>query len=297
MRRPGCQTHSEVESEVWPGEMSTTTYRLNGDKLSSQPGLDAQGLNGTSRRLPSGAYTTFRTYNANRVLCLDVHLDRLETSARLLGFPLSVDRLLLRRGLSRVLLRHAYSESRLRVTLALPAGDVFITIEPFTPLAETVYHSGVRAVTRTMHRHLPRAKNTDFIVPSREMKHALPPDVFEVFMCASSGEISEGFTSNFFAVKGGVLYTAGAGVLEGITRRIVLDIAPRVIPVHLKPIHRQELGRLEEAFLTSSSRELVPVVEIDGQPIGIGRPGPVTSRLLHRYRAFVRRVAQPLSDD
>jgi len=277
--------------------MSTTTYRLSEGKLTSEPGFEAQGLNGTSRKLPSGAYTTFRTYNANRVLCLDVHLDRLETSARLLGYQLSVDRIVLRQGLRQAILRHAYPESRLRVTLALPAGDVFITIEPFTPLAEIVYQNGVRGVTRTMHRSLPRAKNTDFIVPSREMKHALPPDVFEVFMCTTSGEILEGFTSNFFAVKGGVLCTAGVGVLEGITRLIVLDIAPRVIPVHLKPIRRQELGDVTEAFLTSSSRELVPVVEIDGQPIGMGRPGPVTSRLLRRYRAFVRRVAKPLSDD
>lgn len=277
------------------GNVPAQTYQITGAAITPEPGLQEGGVNGASRRLPPGAYTTFRTYGGNRVLCLGVHLDRLQTSARLLGHNVSLDRKALRRALADVVSLGGFPESRLRVTLALPAGTTFATITPFVPVAESVYRTGVHTVTRTMQRDRPKAKSTAFIAPSRHLKQALPPQVFEVLMCLPNGEILEGLTSSFFAVQDGVLHTAGEGVLEGITRRIVLDIAPRILPVQLVPCRRADLGAVAEAFITSSSREVVPVVEIDGRPVGTGTPGPVTRRLLHRYRAFVRRVAQPLT--
>jgi len=212
----------------------------------------------------------------------------------LLGSAATLDRPALRRALARIIARHGYPESRLRVTWAVPAGTIYCTISRFAPLSPEVYRAGVRCITRTMQRERPLAKDTGFIAPSRKLKKTLPDRVFEVLMCTPSGEILEGLTSNFFAVQEGVLYTAGEGVLEGVTRRIVLAIAPRVLPVTQVPPSREEIPAMREAFITSSSREIVPVVQIDGQRIGSGRPGPTTGRLLRRYRAFVRYAAQPV---
>ncbi|NOZ05257.1 MAG: hypothetical protein GXP41_02740 [Chloroflexi bacterium] len=281
--------------QLAPGSVPAKTYRLDGDVPTPFPEVAGGGLNGASRSLPQGAYTTFRTYFGDRVLCLDVHLARLESSARLLGSEATLDRRTLCRALTRIIAGHGYPESRLRITWAVPAGTMYCTISRFEPLSPEIYRTGVRCITRTMQRDRPLAKDTGFIAPSRQLKKTLPDRVFEVLMCTPSGEILEGLTSNFFAVQGDVLYTAGEGVLEGVTRRIVLSIAPRVLPVTQVPPSRDEISAMREAFVTSSSREIVPVVEIDGQRIGRGRPGPMTGRLLRRYRAFVRYAAQPVA--
>ncbi len=289
---PGPDVGADGQAATW--NVPAKTYRLDGDVPVALADVAEGGLNGASRSLPQGAYTTFRTYFGDRALCLDVHLARLESSARLLGSEATLDRRALCHALTRIIAWHGYPESRLRATWAVPAGTMYCTISRFEPLSPEVYRAGVRCITRTMQRDRPLAKDTGFITPSRQLKKRLPDRVFEVLMCTPSGEILEGLTSNFFAVQGDVLYTAGEGVLEGVTRRIVLSIAPRVLPVTQVPPSRDEIPAMREAFITSSSREIVPVVEIDGQRIGRGRPGPITARLLRRYRAFVRCAAQPV---
>jgi len=286
---PAYQDVLETGSDV-----QTKTYWLEGGEPIPVEGIAEGGLNGASHNLPHGAYTTFRTYRRDRVLCLDVHLDRLESSARLLGSRETLDRESLCRAIAEIIALHRYPESRLRVTWAVPSGTLYGTISLFTPLAPEVYRFGVRCITCTMQRERPRAKDTKFISPSRQLKRMLSADVFEVIMCTPAGEMLEGLTSNFFAVRDGVLFTAGDRVLEGVTRRILLTIAPRFLTVRLTPIRRQHLVDVTEAFITSSSRELVPVVKIDDQVIGNGKPGVITQRLLRRYRAFVRRMALPV---
>ena len=96
-----------------------------------------------------------------------------------------------------------------------------------------------------------------------------------------------------FAVKEGVLHTAGEGVLEGITRSIVLEEAAQILPIRLEPVRLADLPSLSEAFITSASREVVPVVSVDGVPIGRGQPGPIARDLLDRYRQRVRQEIAP----
>ena len=108
----------------------------------------------------------------------------------------------------------------------------------------------------------------------------------------SQGRILEGISSNFYAVLKGVLRTAGEGVLEGITRHIVLQEAADVISIDYHPIRASDLTQVGETFITSSSREVMPVVQIDAQIIGAGRPGPVSQTLLKKYRAYLERGAE-----
>jgi len=271
-------------------------YQLEGSVPIPAEDIQAESLNGASQQLPPGVYTTFRTYFGNRALCLGVHWDRLEHSARLLGSQNVLRRRQLQQAVAEIVARHGFPESRLRITWALPSGTLYGAVSPFTPLAPEVYRYGVQCITQTMQREQPKAKNTNFIAPSRQLKRTLSPDLFEVIMCTPEEEMLEGMTSNFFAIREGLLYTAGRGVLEGVTRRIVLSIARHVLPVQTTPLHRLDLNRVSEPFITSSSRELVPVVKIDDFEIGNGRPGPITKRILRRYRAFVRYAARPLRD-
>jgi len=93
-------------------------------------------------------------------------------------------------------------------------------------------------------------------------------------------------------VLGGVLRTASEGVLEGVTRGIVLAAATDLLPVELRPARLADLPAASEAFITSSTREVVPVVAIDGRRIGHGRPGAVTGALLARYRDHLAHAAE-----
>jgi branched-subunit amino acid aminotransferase/4-amino-4-deoxychorismate lyase len=95
-------------------------------------------------------------------------------------------------------------------------------------------------------------------------------------------------------VLAGELRTAHEGILPGISRLIVLEIAPPILAVNERPIHTIEIGQVSEAFLTSSSRGIVPVVEIDGITLGAGIPGPMTLKLREAYQAWVADHLQEL---
>ncbi|UCG22991.1 MAG: aminotransferase class IV, partial [Chloroflexota bacterium] len=163
-----------------------------------------------------------------------------------------------------------------------------IGLFPFDPVPEAAYRSGVSvAIADRLTRELPKAKLAQF---ARERRSYLVdnPDVYECLMLDPDGFILEGTTSNFYAVKGGVLWTAGSGVLEGIARRIVLNVAEDLaIPVRLEAVHIDEVGRLDECALSSSSRAIVPIVNVAGQVVAGGRPGPLARRLLSAYNEYV----------
>jgi branched-chain amino acid aminotransferase len=111
---------------------------------------------------------------------------------------------------------------------------------------------------------------------------------YEYLLLDSAGRILEGTGTNFWAVRDGVVYTAGEGVLEGITREILLQLIGELgISLRLEAVDSGDIASLDEAALSGSSRALLPVVTIDGQTVGDGRPGPIMRRLLAAYNAFV----------
>jgi branched-chain amino acid aminotransferase len=251
------------------------------------PTLDAVSLH-----LPNGAYTTLRTYDADRIIGLSAHLQRLIESSALLQRSYPIDLISLRSALRDVIAREGRPALRVRITVPLDVADIFISVEPFEVYPAEFYQHGVRCATTPISRHTPLAKSTDFIAPSRESKAAFEPDIHELLMVNRAGEILEGTSSNFYAVIAGVLRTAGEGVLEGITRRIVLQEAASVIPIEYRPVTVRELDRVTEAFITSSSREVMPVIQLDEHVIGNGEPGAITQTLLAKYRAELARNAE-----
>ncbi|MBO9308856.1 MAG: aminotransferase class IV [Chloroflexi bacterium] len=242
---------------------------------------------------PEGVYTITRTFNRDHVLMLDEHLDRLEESARLENIPLRLDRAALRAALRTLIERGGYPESRFRITVPRARPDhLYLSVEPFTPLPAELIQQGVRVATVPLARRNPAAKTTDWM--SQRKAAALPEGVYEGVLVSPDGLLLEGLSSNFYAVMGGVLRTAGEGVLSGIARRALLALAPNYLPVRLEPIHKAELGAVEEAFLTSASRGVVPIVAIDGQVIADGRPGAQTMRLREAYEEWAQAHLTPL---
>jgi branched-chain amino acid aminotransferase len=240
-----------------------------------------------SAALPTGAYTTLRTYGGRRVLRLGQHLRRLEESVALQGRPASIVVESARRGLSLALDEVANPESRLRLTFAPPR--LFVSVEAFVPLPARLYEEGVACRTLGVRREQPHAKDTRFIQTASSAYDQLPPGVEEGLILGDDDTILEGLSSNFFALVAGTLRTEEERALPGVTRSLVLDVARLLLPVELRAVRRDDLPDVEEAFLTSVSREVLPVVTIDDRDVGGGRVGTTTREL---QRGFARLVAE-----
>jgi branched-chain amino acid aminotransferase len=255
-------------------------------------------LDGLTLELPEGAYTTLRTYRQSYALDLEMHFRRIEESLARAGVPLTLPRSELRKALRGILV-NAGTEGDQRVRMLVPLQPkpavCYILVEPLKVPESQMYQEGVWAVTRFMHRERPEAKLSAFILQTASIRQTLllsDPHVNEVLMVDEDGRILEGFSSNFFAIQNGVLRTAGKGVLPGITRAFVLAEAQRAgYPTIFRAITIDELKDIDEAFITSASRGVLPVVRIDDQWIGSGKPGPITKTL---GCLFERRVEQEI---
>ncbi len=267
-----------------------TTYEVVGDAL--RPYGQSPSLAGVADALPHGAYTTLRAYGGRRVLRLEQHVQRLQESVLLQGTPAPLERSAVRTALAAVLRATGSAESRVRITFAPPR--LFVSVEPFAPLPEALYREGVACALVPIQRTNPRAKDTSFIPTADEAYRALPPGVHEGLMRGEGGEILEGLSSNFFAVLKGELRTEGERALAGVTRALVLEVAQGLLPVSLRPVSVDQLPEVEECFITSVSREILPVVRVEGRPIAGGRPGPVTRELRAGWAALVEREAEAL---
>jgi branched-chain amino acid aminotransferase len=249
-------------------------------------------LSASSAALPEGAYTTLRTYGRRRVLHLARHVARLEQSVVLQGNPGRVDAQALRAALAAALNATPFEESRLRVTFAPPR--LFVAVERFEALPARFYEEGVACVTLELQRQTPHAKDTRFIATAQRAHARLPPGVEEGLLVAGDGSLLEGLSSNFFALFDGRLHTERERVLPGITRSAVLAVAADAAPIDEHAVHRRDLPRVSEAFITSVSRGVLPVVRIDGGEVGSGRVGPVTAAVMAGFAAVVEREAEAL---
>jgi branched-chain amino acid aminotransferase len=245
--------------------------------------------------LALGAYTVLRTFEHNKFLNLAEHLNRLIQSLQLMGIEERLDVAGLRQALHTVCTDYPFVDMRVRIDVlpapALAMGTesrVLVALMPFSPLPPDDYERGVVVgFAAGLQRHNPLAKVANFAVARQKVLDEGNP-VFERLLVDPDGRILEGTSSNFYGIREGVLYTAGAGVLPGVTRQTMLALADALgIPIKLEAVRIDEVVHLSEAALSSSTRGLVPVIRIGGQTIGDGRPGPICRRLMTAYETHV----------
>jgi branched-chain amino acid aminotransferase len=255
--------------------------------------LEANSLDALTRQLPDsdGYYSTFRTFDGcRRVLGLTAHLRRLYGPVPV---P-EVSESFLRRQLLTLLEPYRPNEARVRLIMT-KQGQVYLASEPLRLLPREVYENGVRLETTELQRDHPRLKSTAFIAASdSERKHIAQEGIFEALLVKNE-KILEGMTSNFFYVSDNILYTARDDILLGITRQTVIELARgRGVEIKYKPLKRDQISSIAEAFITSSSRGIVPVIQIDKTTIGQGRPGAVTMELSAAYDQYVIENAEKI---
>jgi branched-chain amino acid aminotransferase len=258
----------------------------------------SQTLDEISSQLPNGVYTTFRTFGHNKTLPLEPQFRRLEESAALLNKPVSLDRNLIKEALREVVLLCHEQEMRIRITLDLSdnLADIYISVEPLSTPKMEEYKKGVTVVTQKAKRDNPKAKRTSFLACAETIRNQIPnKNVNEVLLVNIKGQILEGLSSNFFAVKEGEIWTDDENVLSGIIRSIVLEEARTIgIIIHFSGVHISETRSLQEAFLTSASRSVLPIQKIDDQIIGTGKPGPITKKLMVHYQKRIQKQIEEL---
>lgn len=231
-----------------------------------------------------GIYTLANTFNHGQVLKLDAHLDRLEESARHIDMPLNLDRPALRKALRQTLEQSGYDDVRFRITVPQATPDhITLSIEPFSGHPAETYTNGVKCITLrpSIARVNPAAKTTGWMHDRDAV--ATPPGIFSGILLDDNGDLLEGTSNNFYAIMDGELRTAGSGVLAGIAQQIIFEVAPNILPVKRTAANVRDIQRFSEAFLSGSSRGIIPLVEIDGITIGDGRPGPLTTKLREVY--------------
>ncbi|HVP21455.1 MAG TPA: aminotransferase class IV [Anaerolineaceae bacterium] len=269
----------------------------NGPLFEPVSGLsDLSSLDQVSTELPRGVYTTFRTYLRSYAYDLEDHFQRLVNSASLVGNQITLDSGRIRAAIRQILPSLEGEEFRIRISIDLESESctAFVLIDKLVQPLEEDYRNGIKTLTRIFHRENPEAKSTEFISKSKNFRRLISSEVNEVLLCEPAGEIMEGLSSNFFGVMENKIFTAGEGVLSGITRALVLEEAGNYhIEVVYRPINLNEISRLSEAFLTSTSRAVLPVRQIDECMIGSGSPGSVSEILA---RAYLERVKRGLEE-
>jgi branched-chain amino acid aminotransferase len=281
------------------GDMSENilVYKITRSEIDSLsfnfPDFDA-----ITTELPSGLYTTFRTYaGRTRVIGLRSHLERLYLPAKAQAIVPTVRRQDdFRHILADLLLRVEALEARVRLILdtTVEPGTLYALLAPLQLPPDEAYQDGVHLEISRTSREKPSLKRTSFIQESALDRKRLGPGTFEILL-TDKGRILEGMTSNFFYVRDGTLCTAGRGVLIGVTRQTVVSLAKQEgIGCCIRAIRVKELPTISEAFITSSSRGIVPVVEIDAQQVGDGNPGQLTRRLMHLYNEKVLSLAEEI---
>ena len=257
-----------------------------------------------------GVYEVCRTYHGHPLL-LDRHMRRMRNSAEMIALPVPFTngealalvtetlaagslatpglpgpeayvRLLLTRGVGEL----SYDPA------SCPCPTVVVIVKPHVEPAADIYDEGVRVSLVPIVRNHPLSlnpliKSNNLLNNALAMQNALKQGAFEAVMRNHRGEIAECSQSNLFVVKGGTAITPpiDAGLLAGITREFLFEVAQEMgVPMAESLVRDEDLLGADEAFLTSTTREVVPIVLVDDHRVGSGRPGPVTRALLEGFR-------------
>ncbi len=243
-------------------------------------------------------YEVLRTYGGVP-FALDAHLSRLHRSAERIGMVLPVPFSRLAEEVHAAHEESGNEASYLRVVVTRGRGRIgldpgladqpvwLVLAQPVEPPPPELYAGGAAvAVVSVKKNHKdaidPEAKTGNYLNSVLATAEARRLGAYEAILLDGAGRVTEGASSNVFAVVGGVLLTPplDVGILGGITRRALIGLARaegrRVLEL---PFTASLFQEADEACITSSIREIVPVVRVDGAPVGDGRPGPVVGAL------------------
>ncbi len=249
-----------------------------------------------------GVFEGMRSY-AGVVFRLEQHLERLWNSAKAIWLEIPLPRDKMAAAVKQTLARNQLKDAYIRLLVTRGAGtlgldpnrtsdpQVIIITDKISLYPVEFYERGLEIITvSTIRNHpaalSPRIKSLNYLNNILAKIEGAQAGCVEALMLNHKGEVAECTGDNIFLVRGGTLYTPSidAGILEGITRQAVIDLAlAEAIPVRETTLTKHDVYIADECFLTGSAAEVVPVVKVDSRVIGSGRPGPITQRLTEAF--------------
>jgi D-alanine transaminase len=277
---------------------------LNGDFLP----LDEVNISPLDRGFlfADGVYEVVPVYHG-RLFRMNEHLHRLQRSLDAIGLKIDLPLYGWRDLLQKLVERNGGGDLAvyLQITRGAPAvrdhgfpsppvdPTVFAMAGPLVPVEEAVYRDGIATVTiKDIRWGACHIKSIALLANVLARQQAMRKGAADAIL-VRDGYLTEGTASNVFLVNAGTILTPlkDERILPGITRNLVLELASaNAIPCQERNIRIEELGEADEVWLTSSTKEIVPVTRIDGQRVGAGVTGPLWRRMIHLYQTYKRQV-------
>jgi branched-chain amino acid aminotransferase len=254
-----------------------------------------------------GVFEGMRIYGG-KVFRLQQHLVRLWESALSIGLQIPISPEQMTTDVNETVTKNELADGYIRLVVTRGSGSlgidpnrcdnpqVIIIADSITLYPDDLYKNGLELVTAaTIRNHpaalSPRIKSLNYLNNIMAKMEGIKAGCVEAVMLNHNGEVAECTGDNIFVVKNGRLYTPpiDAGILEGITRNAVLELADQAdIQTIEAPMTRHDIYTADECFLTGSAAEVIAAVKLDGRQIGNGKPGPVTTKLNEAFRKLVR---------
>ncbi|MCK6468619.1 MAG: branched-chain-amino-acid transaminase [Candidatus Brocadia sinica] len=254
-----------------------------------------------------GVFEGIRAYNG-KIFTLDQHLDRLYNSATAIALKIPITKAEMADAIKKTMEANNQADSYIRLVVTRGVGklgldpnkcsmpQVIIIADTIELYPKALYEKGLDIVTvATIRNHFsaldPKIKSLNYLNNILAKIESIQAGAGEALMLNKDGYVAECAGDNIFIFKDDTLLTppAGAGILIGITRNVVMELATKMgIQVKEELMTRYDLYIADECFLTGTAAEIIPVVKIDGRVIGTGKPGRITLDLLKRYRDLTR---------
>ena len=260
-----------------------------------------------------GVFEGIRAYN-NRVFMLDEHVERLYRSAQAIAMKIPMTKAQMARAVAATCKANGLKDGYIRLVVTRGVGS--LGLNPFTCETPQViiiaagiqlypkklYDTGLAIITvGTMRNQTeainPRIKSLNYLNNVLAKIEAINAGVLECIMLNPQGYVAEASGDNIFVVDGKTIRTPPpwCGSLEGITRQVVMDLAPKHgYKVKEEVLTRYDLYNADEVFLTGSAAEIISVVNVDRRTVGSGKPGPITRDLGHRFHEFAQNNGTPI---
>jgi branched-chain amino acid aminotransferase len=259
-----------------------------------------------------GVFEGIRFYNG-RVFRMEAHMDRLWESARSICLEIPISREAMDEALLETIRQNKLRDGYVRLIVTRGVGNlglnptqckrpsIIIIASTIALYPEEIYRKGLTVVTVATRRIgpamlNPAIKSLNYLNNVLARIEANLANADEALMLNDAGNIAECTADNVFIVKHGQIMTPPitAGALRGITRSVVFDIAEELdIKISEPELTRHDLYIADEAFLTGTAAEVIPMIKVDGRMIGSGKPGPITTRTIARFRELTRESGTP----
>lgn len=245
-----------------------------------------------------GIFDVVKTCNG-KIFLFDEHFERIKKSAKSYGLKFPLEKLELETTINKLVFKNKIKNATIRIVLTAgrsadathfdySSPTFYILVSELKPLPETYYQNGIKLKIVDYRRNTPDIKSINYALAIKTINESQKKEKFYEVLYVQDGEVYEAATSNFFIFKRNVLITPDENILKGTIRNLVIKLAKNTFKIEEKKLTAEELKTADEAFITATNKDIVPVVKIDNSFVGNGEVGKNTKFLMDKLKEFTK---------